>query len=217
MDSDKAELIRSQFRRKFSSDNRGDVAVMSVESKVEQFGFSPEQMNLGMLHRIPEERIAAVMGVPAIIAGLGAGLERSTYSNFREAREMFTEAKLVPMWRMDGSKLNTSLKPDFTSDEAVYIDYDLSDVRALQEDMDKRYARLNIGVQGARPWVTINEARSDVGLPPVDGGDDLIEPMPEQEARPEDDESGEEETSFSRNGNSKGGTIGHGYTFQGYP
>jgi phage portal protein BeeE len=167
-----------------------------------------------MLHRIPEERIAAVMGVPAIIAGLGAGLERSTYSNFREAREMFTEAKLVPMWRMDGSKLNTSLKPDFTSDEAVYIDYDLSDVRALQEDMDKRYARLNIGVQGARPWVTINEARSDVGLPPVDGGDDLIEPIPEQEARPEDDESGEEETSFSRNGNSKGVANGTGYPFR---
>lgn len=227
MDKDKADMIREQFRRKFSSDNRGDVAVMSQDSKVEQFGFSPEQMNLAMLHRIPEERIAAVIGVPPIIAGLGAGLDRATYSNYREAREMFTEARLVPLWRGDAAKLNTALKPDFSSDPSVFIEHDLTNVRALQEDEDRKYARLNIGVQGQRPWITVNEARSDVGLPPVEGGDELTQPIPEplRDGREEDEESGDEEDNrrkglMSHNGHGRDAN-GTGYPFrpewQSYP
>lgn len=223
MDQEKADLIINQFRRKFGGDHRGDVAVMSVNSKVEQFGFSPEQMNLAILHRIPEERIAAVMGVPAIIAGLGAGLERATYSNYREAREMFTEAKLVPLWRSDAAKIQTSLKPDFSSDPAVYVEFDLTNIRALQEDEDKKYQRLNLGVMNK--WITKNEARSDVGLPPIDGGDELNEPTPEplRDGRSEDDESGEEDDTRKAvylNGHGRDAN-GNGYPFRpnwkGYP
>jgi HK97 family phage portal protein len=220
MDVDKADLIRTQFRRKFSSDNRGDVAVMSTDSRVEQFGFSPEQMNLSSLRDVPEERIAAVIGVPPILAGLGAGLDRATYNNVDALIEYFTEKKLVPLWGMDDAKLQASLKPDFSSDPRVVIRRDLSEVRALQEDMDKKYFRLNTGVQGARPWITVNEARSDVGLPPIDGGDELREPVPEQlqSQRPEDDESGDEENNgrkhtFSTNGRT-GDAISNGYPFR---
>jgi hypothetical protein len=136
---------------------------MSTDSRVEQFGFSPEQMNLSSLRDVPEERIAAVIGVPPILAGLGAGLDRATYNNVDALIEYFTEKKLVPLWGMDDAKLQASLKPDFSSDPRVVIRRDLSEVRALQEDMDKKYFRLNTGVQGARPWITVNEARSDVG------------------------------------------------------
>jgi hypothetical protein len=173
-------------------------------------------MNLGALRDVPEERISAVIGVPAILAGLGAGLEQATYSNVDALIEYFTEKKLVPLWKSDGDKLQVSLKPDFSSNPDIFILHDLTEVRALQEDMDKRYARLNIGVQGARPWITVNEARSDIGLPPVDGGDELKEPVPEtlQDNRTEDEESGDEQTTFSRNGSGKGGTIGHRYPFR---
>jgi HK97 family phage portal protein len=177
---DTADLISTKLSRKFSSDNRGKIAVMSRESKIEQFGFSPEQLDMAILHRIPEERIAAVIGVPPIIAGLGAGLDRATYANFREAREMFTETKLVPMWRVDAARINASLLPDFVNPTArteIFTEFDITNVRALQEDEDRKYARLNIGVQGARPWITVNEARADVGLPPVEGGDDLKQPV----------------------------------------
>jgi HK97 family phage portal protein len=227
MDAEKAELIRTQFRRKFGGENRGDVAVMSANTDIKQFGFSPEQMDIAILKQVPEERISAVIGVPAILAGLGAGLDRATYSNVKEAREMFTESRLVPDWKMDASKMTTSLKPDFSSDPRVFIGVDLTDVRALQEDEDRKYARLNIGVQGARPWITVNEARTDVGLPPIDGGDELREPVPEQlqNQRPEDDESGDEENNgrkhtFSTNGRT-GDAISNGYPFRtdwkGYP
>ena len=158
IDRDNAERIKTEFRRKFSGENRGEVAVISRDSKLQQFGFSPKDMDMGTLHRIPEERIAGAIGVPPIIAGLGVGLDRSTYSNFREAREMFTEQKLVPNWSWDSEKINVSLKPDFASRESVFCAFDLAKVRVLQEDKNRLYERLDIGVKSG--WITRNEART---------------------------------------------------------
>ncbi len=178
LDEDQADRLTERLRRKFGSENRGNVAVMSRESKVEQFGFSPKDLDMSILHRIPEERISAVMQVPAIVAGLGAGLDRATYANFKEAREMFTEQKLIPQWRADAGKLNTSLKPDFSSNRRDFVAFDLTNVRALQEDEDSKYTRLKAAV--GKPWMTRNEARSDIGLDPMEGWDeeDVAPPEP---------------------------------------
>jgi hypothetical protein len=73
---------------------------MTGKTKVEQFGFSPEQLLLRELRRIPEERVTAVLGVPAIVAGLGAGLDRSTFTNMAEAREAAYESGIIPTQRI---------------------------------------------------------------------------------------------------------------------
>ena len=91
-------------------------------------------------------------------------MDRSTYNNVREAGEIFTERKLIPMWRADAGTLNLQLRGDFTSDRRIRVEFDISDVRALQEDEDKKYARLSIGVRDG--WIDPDEARADVGLPP---------------------------------------------------
>lgn len=175
LSKDDADDLTERLRRKFGNDNRGNIAVMSRESKVEQFGFSPKDLDMSILHRIPEERISAVIGVPAIVAGLGAGLDRATYANFKEAREMFVESKLVPQWRADAKKLNTNLKPDFTPDKNIYLEHDLTNVRALQEDEDAKYTRLQKAV--GKPWITRNEARKDTGL-------DLIQEWEKEDIEP---------------------------------
>jgi HK97 family phage portal protein len=175
MTEDDADRISLKLRHKFGSDNRGNVAVMTRESVVSQFGFSPKDLDMSVLHRIPEERISAVIGVPAIVAGLGAGLDRATYSNARALRELFTEQRLIPGWRSDAAKLTRSLKPDFEQDRSVYLQFDLSGVRALQEDMDAKYGRLQKAV--GRPFMTVNEARTEVGLDVVEGGDELGGPV----------------------------------------
>ena len=162
---DDADVLAGKLSRKFGNDQRGNIAVMSKDVRVEQFGFSPKDLDMSILHRIPEERISAVMGVPAIVAGLGAGLDRATYANFKEAREMFTESKLVPQWRANARKLDVSLKRDFTSDRNIYIEHDLTNVRTLQEDEDNKYNRLSVAV--GKPFIKRNEARTDIGLDPI--------------------------------------------------
>lgn len=175
IDKPTAERISEAMSDKFGGNNRGKTAVISKHGDVKQFGFSPKDLDMNVLHRIPEERIAAVIGVPAILAGLGAGLDRATLANARELREGFTEQKLVPNWRFDAARLNVSLKPDFHSDPAIMLEFDISNVRALQEDQTDKYNRLNAGVQGQRQWISRNEARAEVGFMPMAGYDELEE------------------------------------------
>ena len=83
---------------------------------VEKVGFSPNDLNLAQLRRLPEERLSAVIGIPAIVLGYGAGLDKATYSNARQLVEYATESYLVPLYRYIQEELTTQLLPDFEED-----------------------------------------------------------------------------------------------------
>jgi HK97 family phage portal protein len=159
-----ADEMKARIQSAYSGDNVGAVSVLSPGAKLVSHGFSPEQMDLKVLHRVPEERIAAVLGVPAIVAGLGAGLDRSTYSNFSEAREAFTEMTLIPSWRSVAATITLSLLPDFMSEKSAVVDFDIDDVRALGDDEDKKATRLSIYVTAG--ILDVNEARAEIGREP---------------------------------------------------
>jgi hypothetical protein len=126
--------------------------------------FSPNDLNLEILHNVPEARIAAVMRVPPAVAGLGVGLDQTAnFASLKAVYEAFTERVLVPTWRLDAAKLNKQLKPDFTPERTTLIGHDLSKVRALQDDVDAQYRRLDMAVRGY--WIRPSEARIDVGKP----------------------------------------------------
>jgi len=158
-----ALAIKDSIHNTFSGEGQGKTAVITGGGDAKQFGFSPQQLDLTSLHRLPEERIAAVLGVPAIIAGLGAGLDRATYANFKEAREMFVEATIIPAYVEDDATLTRQLLREFEDDPALVLAHDLTDMRALQEDENAKYTRLSLALNKA-PYVTVNEARADVGL-----------------------------------------------------
>ncbi len=148
----------------FGGDKRGAPLVMSGPTRVAQFGFSPEQLLLRELRRIPEERVSAVLGVPAIVAGLGAGLERSTFTNMSEAREMAYESNIIPTQRILAEDLRFQLLPDFEQDPFAWrVGFDLSQVRVLKDDEDKLLRRFDVGYRGG--WVMRTEARRAIGLP----------------------------------------------------
>lgn len=159
-----ADEMKARIAAAYSGDNVGAVSVLSPGAKLAAHGFSPEQMDMKTLHRVPEERIAAVLGVPAIVAGLGAGLDHATYSNVAQAREAFTEMKCIPLWRAIGATLTMSLVPDFTSDASVVVDFDTSDVRALSDDQNALALRLQTLV--AAGILDVDEARAEIGREP---------------------------------------------------
>ena len=163
------DLIKQKFRETFGGDNRGDVMLMRGPTDVHVLSFSPEQMNLRDLRRIPEERVSAVLGVPAIVAGLGAGLDRSTFANMAEAREMAYESGVIPLQRLIAAELTKQLLPDF-DDGLARVEFDLRDVRVLQEDRKVIAARLSALV--GRGVIKRSEARAELGLP-VTPGDDV--------------------------------------------
>jgi HK97 family phage portal protein len=165
---EQADAIKGQFQANFTGDNRGMPLVGLVPMDVDQVGYNPEQMQLRELRRLPEERIAAVLGVPPILAGLGAGLERATYANYAEAREAGFEGAILPMQGDFAEEIMLQLVPDFDDPEAVEFDFDISGVRVLQEDEDSLATRLATLVGGG--IITVDEARQEVGDQPLPGG-----------------------------------------------
>ncbi len=177
MTSDEAENIAEVFGRRFGGENRGRPLVISGgEVDIQTLSFSPKDLEIGKLRYINEERISAVLGVPAILAGLGSGLERATYSNVRELREFFTEQKLIPTWNHFANEFTKQLLlQDYESDPKYCFKYDLSDVRALSQDEDATMHRITEGFNAG--FVTVNEARTATQLPPLDNGDYFVRGM----------------------------------------
>lgn len=174
-----AREIRDRLRDEYGGSGRGQIAIVANGATMQQLGFSPQQLDLKGLHRLPEERIAAVFGVAAMVVGLGAGLDRSTFSNYREAREALFEQAVLPTYKADAATYEKHLlRPDFATDKSIRCKYDVSDVRSLQEDMNQVYTRLSLAVE--KKWLKRNEARSETGFPPIAGWDEEDEaPAPD--------------------------------------
>lgn len=157
------KVLKERLTQQFNGDDKGAPLVSEAPIKVEQFSWDPEQLNLRELRKIPEERVSAVLGVPAIVAGLGAGLDRSTFANMSEAREMAYESNIIPAQRTLSEDIRFQLLGDFEVDPFAWkVFFDLTDVRVLQEDENKKAERFNIGVNGG--WIKRAEARREFGL-----------------------------------------------------
>lgn len=157
-----ADLIKENFQRNFGGRNRGAPLVTSGMFNVEVVSYSPQEMDLRSLRRLPEERIAAILGVPAVLAELGAGLDRNTMANNEEAGVKFTTRTLVPGWRRIEKQLSAQFATSYGFSSLLRPRFDTTDVQALAENRDLLFTRLNAGVAGG--WLTVADARRAAGL-----------------------------------------------------
>lgn len=140
------EAVKKKFTETFGGDNRGGVMALSSPTEVKVLSWSPEQMNLRELRRIPEERASAVLGVPAAVVGLGSGLDQQAFTSYRDARIAAYEETVIPDHRLVAGELEVQLLPDFVDLEEIArlemdVDFDISNVRALQESIDLVWRR----------------------------------------------------------------------------
>ncbi len=177
-----ADDIKDKFKAKFGGDKRGEPMVMTAPTDITVLSFSPEQMNLRDLRRIPEERTTAVFGVAAVVVGLGAGLDRSTFTNFGEAREAAYEGNMIPTQRLMAADLRIQLLPDFEESKTANVGFDLTYVRVLQPDADKKIERLNKMVNGG--WLKVSVAQREADMPVDEDQEVYLRPMNVLEIRP---------------------------------
>lgn len=173
------EGIKTAFMEKFGGDKRGEPLVLTAPTDIKVLSFSPEQMNLKELRRLPEERVTAVLGISAIVAGLGAGLDRSTFTNFGEARKAAYEESVIPMHRLVAAELEVQLLPEFASEsqierEVLDVGFDIRNVRALQEAADAVWRRTESAA--TKGLVKRSDFKRAVGLPVEDGDEVYVIP-----------------------------------------
>ena len=114
------------------------------------------------LDAVSEARIAMAFGIPGSILGLLIGYESSSYANKRQDWQVFWDLTMTPLLSDLDDVLNLKIVPDFAGVDEVA--FDLSDIRALQEDVDKIHERhrKNVGA-GLETW---EEGRDGLGLDP---------------------------------------------------
>lgn len=164
-DDDRAQ-IKASLIAKTTGGRRGEPIVLTRPTTFEQFDVSLEALDLSHVWTHVESRISAVIGWPAILAGLQAGLENATYSNAQSLKRFATENAAIPTWEDDAEVWTTELGPEFGLSSDEYIAYDYPSVRALQEDRNDRWKR--IGEAFGRNEITIGQHHAMLGieLPP---------------------------------------------------
>ena len=165
--------VKAAFKQTFSGENRGDAMVLTAPTDVHVLSFNPQQMTLRDLRKIPEERVSGIFGVPAIVSSFGAGLDRSTFANYGEAREAAYEEGVIPLHNDFASTIKRQGLAEFVSDVTGFaVDFDVSEVRVLQEDQTKLWQRgvealTHGGITRARFKEMVGEKADDDGLDEV--------------------------------------------------
>lgn len=157
--AEQAELIKTTYQQRITGRERGSAVVFPTGVRVDYPDVNPERMLLARLREVPESRIAAAFNLPPVILGFLTGLQyTATYNNMTEARDAAYESGILPLQRRFAETL--ALQFRLRENERLY--WDNSEVRALQDDVEKTARWLNIGVAGG--WIKLSEARARMGL-----------------------------------------------------
>jgi HK97 family phage portal protein len=150
---DEASKLRAAWRGHFQGTrNWHRIAILDEDASYETMGSGIGDMEIPSLRALSETRICSALGVPAILVGANVGLQRSTYSNYGEARESFWEETLLPMYRRVEQFISELLLPEFPSEQGR-IAFDFSEVRALQEDETATVGRQLVRAQITKEFI----------------------------------------------------------------
>lgn len=162
--------LKRYLETNYGGEERGRPLVASTDVRVEQFGFSPSQLDLSSVRNSAEERVCAALGIPAAVVGFGSGMEQTKVgATMRELRREAWHGGVIPMQSLIASELTRSLVPMLRSRQNVEIQFDNSRVYALREDENEREKRINARFEAG--YITVNEARVTVGYDEVPGGE----------------------------------------------
>ena len=171
MNVDDVKELKEYMKTGFTGKKRGNWIVLGSPTEVKMFGFDPNRLMLGPLRDISEERICAMLGVPAAVVGFGAGLQSTKVgATMRELVKLARVNCIEPTQSTIGRQLGRQLLPDFEPEPELFrVAYDNSGVSMFLEEVDavaKRAGELYNSGLAKR-----NEGRRMVGLEDVDGGD----------------------------------------------
>lgn len=184
-DDEQRKRFATAFREAWGAggSKAGSIPIMEDGMEIKPFQTSFKESEWAQSVKLSRESVAAAYGVnPSLIWHS----DTQTYASSRDnARALYAEC-LGPVIQMLQQRINAFLLPMVGADPNAYVEFDLTE--KLKGSFEERASILQTSV-GA-PWLTRNEARADMNLPPVEGGDDLITPLnvlASGEANPGDD------------------------------
>lgn len=171
-----ANAVKEKFRQNFTGDNKGNAMVMLGKTKIHTFGFDPKRLALSDTRNISEERVCALLGIPAAVVGFGSGLEQTKVGATMKALiNLAWQGNIIPSQRIIAQTIERQLLIDFDNDKFLSVGFDNSKIGALQEDKDAKVKRLSDGV--SKGWVKVSDAREAEGLSVEDSDRVYLRPL----------------------------------------
>lgn len=165
---EEAQQAEDRIDAKLTRTGRGRMIVMGGATKLEQFGYSPQQLDLSPLRNVSEERVCAALGVQPDVVGFGTGLQQTRIGAVatENTRRSWTSG-VIPLQRIIAGEIGRNLAEDLG---AVGAAFDNSQVESLRENEDGRSRR--IVEQWRSGLITRATAKTELGYEP-DQGDEV--------------------------------------------
>lgn len=207
--------IRRRWKERYGGwKNNLEPAVLDSDASYQKTGFDFTELGYDFIDSRNEARICMCIGVPPILVGAKVGLDRATYSNYKEARSAWWEDDLTPMYFNHNDVIYNQLVKRHYPNENIKTEWDLSRVPALRDDQDALWKRASDAFRAGA--LTLNEFYAQVGESGIGPAGDVYlrsvatievpkktgRPMPEpvteepisKEPETEDDPEGAEDT-----------------------
>jgi len=164
--------IKTKLIEQTTGANTGKPLVLTSRMSFNRTGLSPQELDLRNSRYMAQEIFSMVTGIPPQVLNSGAGLEKSIYNNMQQADRRAVDQYLQPLWWHIAQELTHQLLPDIDDNENHFVEFDLSEVGALQEDENERWKRFVDAYQGQ--VIKRSEVRTELGFEvDPDGGDDV--------------------------------------------
>ena len=152
-DSDQRAIREAWHEAHGRPESHRKTAVLPSGTTYKEIGMSPQQMEHEKLRDWDRQTILSIFGVPPVVLGL----ETINYATAREQNRIFWETSVLPYLEFLKDELQHKLVNRINSpDSELILDFDITGVSALREDMDAKVERaLKIYTEGHR---TFNEA-----------------------------------------------------------
>lgn len=159
--------------------NRGKMAVSPFEAKIERLSLTAKELQFKEGRKAVLEEIAAGFGVPMNVITN----DSITFNNMRHGTALWMRSRIKPLQKTISNALNTYLMPRYTGGDGtevigvlrrrspLFVAFD----NPVPEDIDADADRL-VKLSGGIPLLEPNEARAELGRPPVEWGNEPFIP-----------------------------------------
>lgn len=164
LNAEEQKILSAQFNETYGGyENANKVMILSNGAKMNPYSIPPKDLEWIQGRQMNRDEIMSIFGVPKILLGLEGQYNRAT----AETSEMvFGKYTLDPIMTMITEQLNEFLVPKFGTD--LYIDFE----SFAPEDSELQLRWLQAGTN---VWMTVNEAREELGKEALIGGDSIYQ------------------------------------------
>ena len=166
---------RQRFKKEWSAlysgtENSGKTAVLEEGMEFKEISFNPKESQYLEGRQLTREECARAYHIPPPLVGI---LDHATYSNIESQHKSLYTDVLGPWLAMIEEDLKLQLIGDFDDSEKIYLQFNIQE--KMQGDFETQMRSLQSATGTA--YMTVNEARSIMNLPKLDGADELIVPL----------------------------------------